>query len=622
MFRAIEGFMGWLVDNQELLLECNGEMRRVEAKEIWASEKCGEGISLPLLETAGLYVSYSLLEPQCILKNCEAGDFGELEVRYRDTMSGEEIVLSASHLSDHVVVDDEWIPIDSEKLEAVREELVKRGLDVGAPLSAKEYMLCIRDFVDEPWFVDEFVYDAKEWTEKLPVEYETRNPVTFTATLSDYQVRGSNWLSMMIEQGVGTILGDGMGLGKTIQAIKTVCDLFERKPDAHVLIVCPSALIENWCREFDKFTKGIHILRHVGPDRTRNYRLLDVPVVITTYDVVTRDYTVIGQREWDLLIIDEAQYIKSPHAQRTRSLKAIPRKVGLAMTGTPFENHMTDIWSIMDFCLPGFLGSENEFLSRYGDDIDSAEELGGIIRPLMLRRRLCDIPNDLPELHIVEMPIALAPEEAMEYERRKEEYRRDGSVLGAISKLKSELAKSKIDPDFISMAKYEYLSTVVSEILGYGEKIIVFAETYDSIGAIERMFGSNMPIYVLTGQVAQSERQLVVDEFSNEPGAAMLICNPTVGGAGLNITAANHVFHFACQWNPAKIDQADARAHRRGQQSIVTTHYPYYALTIEEYMWDKVQQKRVLSSSVVTGNDGEPTKNELLAALSLDPTKG
>lgn len=126
---------------------------------------------------------------------------------------------------------------------------------------------------------------------------------------------------------------------------------------------------------------------------------------------------------------------------------------------------------------------------------------------------------------------------------------------------------------------------------------------------------------MLTGQVAQEDRQAIIDQFSEVSGSAMLICNPVVGGAGLNITAANHVFHFACQWNPAKIDQADARAHRRGQAAPVTTHYPYYASTIEEFMWDRVQDKRGLSSQVVVGNDGEPDCGDLIGALSLDPTR-
>lgn len=614
--------MRWVIEDQELLLEDNDSLRRIPADEIWQNEGLAESNTLPPLETIGLYPSHSTLEPICIVAPSAEGDFGKLSMRYKAANRGPEIKLSATHMSDHVVLNDEWIPIDQTLLEEVRAALNNHGLTLGTPLSAKAYMECVRDFEEEPWFSLRFSFEAKQWSDKPVSKQVTQQPVSFTATLSDYQIRGSNWLTMMAKQMMGMILGDGMGLGKTVQAIKAVCDLFERTPDARVLIVCPSSLIENWCREFDKFTAGIEILRHVGPDRTRNYRQLNHPVVITTYDVVARDYTVIGQLEWDFIIADEAQYVKNPHARRTRALKSIPKRVGIAMTGTPFENHMTDIWSIMDFCIPGFLGTEEAFVSRYKDDNSSAVDLGRIIKPLMLRRRLCDIPNDLPDLVVMDMPIALDPMEAADYETRKEHYMQDVGALGAISKLRAELAKYCDDPSFISIQKYEYLNSVVAEVVGFNEKIIVFAETYNSIDAIRKTFSDILPVYQLTGKTAKSERQPIVDSFSVEPGAAMLICNPIVGGAGLNITAANHVFHFATQWNPAKIDQADARAHRRGQNSVVTTHYPYYALTIEEYMWEKVNNKRELSSRVVTGNNGDLTTNELLEALSLDPTKG
>lgn len=613
--------MRWIIDGHEMLLQNGNEgLEVIPAQAIWENEKSG-GACLPALSTVGLYRSRTVASLICRLEVSDESPFGELKLYFQKASGGPACALGASHRSNHLVCGHEWVPADEEQAKEVLDALDALSLQTGRGLSAKEYMACVRNLIDKSWYDQAFSYDAKLWADKSDVIFESKLPGTFTANLADYQVRGSDWLTMMAEQQLGMILGDGMGLGKTVQVIKTICDLLAEKEDGQVLIVCPSALIENWCREFSKFTTGFEIRRHVGTNRTGNFRLIRESVVLTTYDVVARDYAMLGLISWDYLVLDEAQYIKNPSAKRTKTLKEIPKRVGIAVTGTPFENHLTDIWSIVDFCLPGFLGTLSEFEARYGDDEGSARELGMIIRPLLLRRRLCDIPNNLPELQQIEMPIALEEMEAEDYEARKKIYIEEAGALGAISKLKADLSKYCTDPNFISVGKYDYLNTVVDEVISYGEKIIVFAETYASIGVIEHSYSDKLPVFVLTGQVAQEDRQEIIDQFSEVSGSAMLICNPVVGGAGLNITAANHVFHFACQWNPAKIDQADARAHRRGQTAPVTTHYPYYASTIEEFMWDRVQDKRGLSSQVVVGNDGEPDCGDLIGALSLDPTR-
>lgn len=531
---------------------------------------------------------------------------------------GSIIPLGSGHFSDHVTSKNVWFPLNVGELDDILHAVKHAGAEIGVALNARQYMACVRDFCEHKWFICEYEFQAKEWAlEHAPLG--RKPPAKFVGTLSDYQARGSDWLSMMRENGAGVVLGDSMGLGKTVQVIKTICDLLEDYPEGKTLVVCPSALAENWAREIEKFTCGLEYMIHRGANRSRNYRSYTASVMITTYDVARMDASVLSLVNWDLVVLDEAQSIKNPDSQRTKAIKQITRKASIAVTGTPFENHMTDIWSIFDFCMPGFLGTKSSFMARYADDDASASDLGRVIAPALLRRRLSDIPNDLPPILTVPMPISLEANEAEEYERRKALYTQQGSAFGAMGKLLTDLSAPRQSSDFLSNLKYDYLDTVVEEVADNEEKIIVFAERIATIGALESKYSHRCPVFVLNGSTPMALRQQTVDAFSAVAGAAILICNPTVGGAGLNITAANHVFHFSMQWNPAKIDQADARAHRRGQRKNVVVHYPFYASTIEEYMWNKISVKRELAAEVVVGNKAESDVNEIAMALSMSP---
>ena len=240
----------------------------------------------------------------------------------------------------------------------------------------------------------------------------------------------------------------------------------------------------------------------------------------------------------------------------------------------------------------------------------------------MLRRTLSDIPNDLPDIVRIPMPIELEATEAALYEERRKTYIEDGATLGAIGKLVTDLALKKEQDRGISDLKYEYLNLVCKDVFANNEKIIVFADKLKAIGELEKQYSKIVPTFSLTGEVPISNRQQIIDEYSSVDGPALLIVNPSVGGAGLNITAANHLLHFSPQWNPAKIDQADARAHRNGQHRTVFAHYPYYVGTIEEYMWEKVYFKRELSKRVVVGNKGEVSTNDIVDALNMSPVIG
>lgn len=605
-----------IFDNQVFLGDSDGA-DPVSSMDVWRNEN-EPGSSTPSLSEVGLWFNESVASVFVKLEKGAVGSCGIVSIYVKDT-DANVVRLASGHRADHVVVNDAFTPIALDAFSGIMEGLHEAGIIPGSELSLKQYLSATKKLSGKDWFVQEWMLDAKELSSQMGQKFHAVQPRCFTADLTGYQVQGSNWLSMMVRNGIGSILGDGMGLGKTVQAIKAICDELDYNPDAQILVICPSALVENWRREILKFTLGLDVQCHLGSDRTGYYRDLIAPIVITTYDVARIDRPILSQIRWDILILDEAQYIKNPESKRTKAIKMIPRSVSVAVTGTPFENRMTDIWSIMDFCCPGFLGSQSDFCSRFQDEELSADTLGEIIAPFLLRRKLSDIPNDLPDLVRVPMPIMLQEAEAFEYEARRLQYKAEGATLGSINKLIGDLSAPVGSAQYISSLKYDYLRSVAEEVFGNGEKMIVFANRLQGVAYMESAYSKQVPTFVLNGSIDVGDRVPMVDEFSGVDGAALLICNPTVGGAGLNITAANHVFHFSPQWNPAVIDQADARAHRRGQDKPVVVHYPYYVSTIEEYMWDKVMKKRELSQRVSVGNNGLIDRNEIQEALGFSP---
>lgn len=607
--------MHYIKRQTEILAEENGVLSTMPPREIWNAEQDPNRKPEAKLASLGITPDDELRLPFAFLKESSESPFGEIAVGV-DTPEG-RLRLSPEHSSNHACTDNRWYPFYDGSIEEIKENLRLYDLSVGAALTASQYFTCRNQLEPQDEIRIEHELDANRWAESI--RHQADGGLShFTAKLFDYQRIGSDWLSAMRRREIGAILGDGMGLGKTIQVIKVVCDLLSENPDARSLIICPSALIENWRREFEKFSEGVIISTHIGPNRTGDYRRIKGQVILTTYDVARIDSTVLNQIPWDLLALDEAQAIKNPDSKRTKAIKSIGKRFGMAITGTPFENHTTDIWSLVDFCLPGLLGTKDAFLNRYPDEEGAAGQLGKLIAPIMLRRTLDDIPNDLPSLIMMPIPMSLPREAAVEYDRRKAIYAKKGA-LGAFGNLRNDLSVPPGEHGGICDLKYQYLSNVLEEVTEKGEKIIVFVDRNAAIDGIEALMGQACPIFRLTGKTAANDRQEVIDAFSAVDGSSMLLCNPTVGGAGLNITAANHVFHFTPSWNPALIDQANARAHRRGQQKRVVVHFPYYVGTVEEYMWNKVESKRDLSKAAVIGNKGASEDDELSLALSYSP---
>lgn len=449
----------------------------------------------------------------------------------------------------------------------------------------------------------------------------------------NYQKTGIKWLGAMSEQSIGGVLADEMGLGKTLQIIAVFLNevSFGRSNN---IVICPSSLMENWRREIKKFAPSLNPIVHHGSKRTgMPSGLRDHEVVITTYETVVRDEPLFRNIQWGVVVLDEAQAIKNPEAERTRVIKSLQRRSSFAVTGTPVENSLEDLWSLLDFALPGFLGTLAEFQARYTDDQDSAEALRRLTTPLILRRRVADVANDLPEKIFIETALTLSEAEAIDYEdvrARSIERNPAAPQFSALQNLRMycchpnlqsirDLLQSSRKEDF---GKIDRLGEIITEIASAGEKLLVFTsytEMSDRLcDFIATRFGC--PVWAINGEIKISERQTIIDKFSAAHGLAALVINPRAGGTGLNITAANHVVMYNPEWNPALEMQSIARAYRRGQTRPVTVHYLYYANTVEESMIETSRTKRMLADTAVIDNSGDtPDTPSLVDALNRRP---
>lgn len=459
-------------------------------------------------------------------------------------------------------------------------------------------------------------------------------PKGLVAKLFPYQESGCNWLSFMTLNKCGCILGDEMGLGKTLQVIALFGAMKEANNESRFLVVCPLSLLENWKREIAKFYPSMSVNIHHGTNRSGDYRyLLDYDVNIISYSNAQSDLAMLNMIKWSIVVIDEAQSIKNPAAKRTKCIKQIRRDMAVAVTGTPFENHMTDIWSIVDFILPDYLGSLSSFNSNFNDSVESAITLEKFISPLMIRRKVKDVAKDLPERIDIPQPIQMTQEEASYYEAERV---RDGDLselksmkLDKIQKLRMfcthplvyDKSLSLIDPCAISN-KYSRLCEILEEIFELKEKAIIFTSFNEMINLLFKDIANRFGVYTnfINGSIDAAKRQCIIDEFSNIKRPGVLILNPKAAGAGLNITAANHVIHYNLEWNPAIEDQASARSYRRGQAKTVFIHRLFYANTIEEIINDKIQTKRSISDTAIIGNTGNlMTTEDLIKALQISP---
>lgn len=453
------------------------------------------------------------------------------------------------------------------------------------------------------------------------------------ADLYPYQKDGVHFLNLVAGQGLGCILGDEMGLGKTIQVI-TLMLAEKAAARGPTLVVSPATLLENWRRELALFAPSLSVKIHTGTDRAGiASRLTGFDVVVTSYDTALRDEALLSSIPWNLLALDEAQNIRNPDARRTLAVKGLPRRISLAITGTPVENRLMDLWSLSDFALPGLLGNRDGFERLFADTEADAAGLAPIVAPILLRRRVRDVAQDLPKRIDVAQPLSMSRAMAEDYERTRlealTEYEGGGSLV-ALQRLRMFCTHPALiggwggDPAD-GMPKYQRLLELLEEIFQQGEKCLIFT-SYTGMTDIfladlpkrfpDRFFG------FIDGRVPVPERQKTVDEFSATATGGALFLNPKAAGVGLNITAANHVIHYNPEWNPALEDQASARAYRRKQQRPVTVHQMFFVDCVEELVVGRLALKRGLSEHAAIGHEGDATVSEVMQALRISPLSG
>lgn len=538
--------------------------------------------------------------------------------------------LTAEELRDQVVFDNTWRFISN--YDDVFPFLSDAGISSFGKITFQQYLI-IKQLVNADKYPTLSVEDqAASFIDNHPLSVnEDEAKALVTATLYPYQSIGFSWMKYVTDQDCGCILGDEMGLGKTLQVITLIAS---RKgvTDKPSLIIMPVSLLENWRREFEKFTTGIDVYIHHGGKRTGLYTELQKhDVVLISYSTASSDFSMLTMINWDLVVVDEAQGIKNPDAQRTRSIKGIPRRASIAISGTPFENHILDVWSIMDYVEPGYLGTKREFEATYPDDIIGAEKVESSITPLMLRRRVADVAKDLPDRIDIEVPLEMPAKEAEEYEKYRQailaEYDGKNASLPLLQKLRmfcthpEIITESRIDPTFRSL-KYERLCEMLDEISASGEKCILFTsytKMFELLRSdIRQRIG--IPVLQINGETPHKERQEIVDQFTNLEGSALLVLNPRAAGVGLNITAATRVIHYNLEWNPAIEDQASARAYRRGQTRKVFVYRLFYKNTVEEVVNERIIRKRGMFESAIVGTDGSQANTEdIIRALMMTP---
>jgi len=539
------------------------------------------------------------------------------------------VSMGPAGLLDYAIGNAHWMPLPPGTLDEVQLFLAATGLAGFGPISLAQYMTLLRQKSSGLTLEDRT--DNALSASALAPSLKGAAPSAFIGKLYPYQLDGYLWLSYMSHNGLGCIIADEMGLGKTIQVICLMIDAAGKTCGPN-LVVSPATLLENWRREIARFGPGLRVLSHSGSRRTgfpadlRNY-----DVVICSYETAVADVSLFRNVPWNLLVVDEAQGIKNPAAKRTVQLKTIPRACAVAMTGTPVENRLTDLWSITDFVLPSLLGSLPEFERRHPDTIAGAELLEPIVSPLMLRRTVKQVANDLPARIDIPQLLQLDEESAQAYEAIREAAAGSGAAfdLSALIHLRMFCAHPWLTGQFQHVSdarscspKFSRLLEVLEEIIAAGGKAIIFTSFQRSIDLIVSEVASAFGIHTdyIDGRVPVPQRQEKVDAFTNHKSSAVLVLNPRAAGTGLNITAANHVIHYNLEWNPAVEDQASARSYRRGQTRPVTVHRFFYASTVEEVINDRMQRKRDLASAAVVGTDGRQQEVEdILRALRISP---
>ncbi len=536
-----------------------------------------------------------------------------------EKISAEEFQKLTKDTNGLIQYKDKYILIDKDETEKLLERLKKKPDFVMNKMELLHHSLSGK--------IDEYDFDYDEAFAKVISNFtkveEIDLPKALSGTLRPYQEIGFRWLYTNVNKGFGCCIADDMGLGKTIQVISLILKLKEEeKLKKPVVVICPTTLLGNWEREFENFAPNLDVYTYHGFNRAFT---VECDVILTTYAILRIDIEEFKKHNWNLVIIDEAQNIKNPNTSQTQAVKSIKADMKIAMTGTPVENRLSELWSIFDFINKGYLGSINDFGKNYSVPIERfketqrAEKLKRAISPFMLRRLKTDkmIISDLPEKVVLDEFCYLTKPQAALYERvlnqSMQEVQSAGAGInrrGAIFKLITSLKQVCNHPYHYlkhgdmgrgASGKTEKLMSILTNILDNDEKVLIFTQ-YKEMGSIlEKIiadeFNTN-PLF-FHGSLNVKAREEMIKEFSEEINRKIMILSLKAGGLGLNLTSASNVIHYDLWWNPAVEDQATDRTYRIGQDKNVMVHRFITLSTFEEKIDKIIKDKRELADAAV-----------------------
>lgn len=553
----------------------------------------------------------------------------EIALGDNEKISAEEFKKLAQDSQGLIKYKDKYILIDKEETEKLLSKLERQ------PNLVVDKMQLLHNALSGK--IDDYDFDYDEAFARVISDFTKVEDITLPKKLNGklraYQEIGFRWLYTNINKGFGCCIADDMGLGKTIQVISLILKLKEEnKIKTPVLVVCPTTLMGNWKRELNTFAPSLNTLTYHGFNREFS---TDCDVMLTTYAILRIDLEKFQKSNWDLLVIDEAQNIKNPSTSQTQAIKTIKAQMKVAMTGTPVENRLSELWSIFDFINKGYLGSLTDFSKNYSipierfKELNRASKLKKAISPFMLRRLKTDktIISDLPEKVVLDDFCYLTKPQVALYERilkesmesiSKSESRmnRRGAIFKLITNLKQVCNHpyhylKHGDMSANASGKTQKLIDILNNIVDNNEKVLVFTQ-YKEMGAIlENIIADEFnknPLF-FHGSLNVKQREEIIKKFQEDMEEKIMILSLKAGGLGLNLTSASNVIHYDLWWNPAVEDQATDRTYRIGQDKNVMIHRFITLSTFEEKIDKIIKDKRELANAAVF--EGEKTITEL-----------
>ncbi len=563
-----------------------------------------------------------------------------LAYRYDLTLGGESVAADewaqlVAAKTPLVQFRGQWVVLDKERMAEMLTFWKQQG-ETGEPLNMQALLQRTGD-ADSEFEIDPddalaaMLAKLRDHSQLEQVE----SPPGLQAQLREYQQRGLSWLTFMDSIGLSACLADDMGLGKTIQVIARLLheqNQADRQPPT--LLIAPTSVLGNWQKEIERFAPQLQTLIHHGAERCKDVAVftqaaLAIDVVIVSYSLALRDAALLSALSWHRIVLDEAQNIKNPEAKQTKAIFKLDARYRLALTGTPVENRLLDLWSIFNFLNPGYLGKQAGFRKQFETPIQrdrdpaKSAHLKRLVEPFILRRVKTDpnIIKDLPDKVENKQYCNLSREQASLYEavvrdvqtqlEESEGIQRQGLMLSTLMKLKqicnhpAQFLQDNSPFDANRSHKLERLADMLAEVLAAGESALVFTQ-FTEIGAqLERYLKThlNCQTYYLHGGTSRSKREQMIAHFQDaESPPAVFVLSLKAGGVGITLTRANHVFHFDRWWNPAVEDQATDRAFRIGQTRNVFVHKFLTLGTLEERIDQMITDKKQVAGAIV-GSD-------------------